>query len=737
MHEHNTIAALALSLALAGLAFARPAAAQHTVTPLVISGSTGDKIDLVIVGDGFQAGVGQDPFNAWVQDRIVDGIFGQGRFFGEQGNAFNVYRINAVSVDSGITTVTDSICPVCGTVQAWGAQDDVYPCEDECMVCANGTKMVPRILAGDDRDTALDIYRTGDWCRCWLEGGPNAAARYAAVVGGLVPQADMVIIVSNTNLGGGCGGAGRVWVTLATGSVTVEHELGHALGGLADEYWDAADGVNTVHPGGEPAYLNVTATANPVKWDAFVSATEALPTQPWGPGVTLETTGAFEGARYCDSGLFRPQRECTMRSQDEFCPVCHNVLKEVLDPRDEFDYLKMYRGDFDGDGNSDVLIHFANTVLIYRSDGTQLELMANHTGTIGSCGSIGPHDQYFVANWDGDADDDLYMVNLVDWSKPYFHVIDSQGAAGLACRRVYHEELPNWDDMRPNDEFYVGDFDGDGNDDVYVFNYGDWPRGWMAMLRADGNGELVNVRNYAEELPGWDDMKGGDEFFVGDFDADGRDDLYVFNYGDWSMGYLGMLRSSGNSLAMVRRYDDVLPGWDSLLDDDRFFVADFDRDDRDDLYIFNGHDWGPVYMGLFRSTGGGLQQSVVYGDTIPGWGSMAPNDRWVVADVNNDQREELYVLNATDWDGGGFVGMMVTDGAGLDGKLYSGRIGAWAIGFDDRLLVVDNEGDGREDLIIRNAEWLGLLHSDGASLMQTRIYPRWIHNVEHHDNGWW
>ena len=736
MHKRSTATVLALTVGLT-LLVATPATAQHTVTPLFVSGSAGDKIDLVIVGDGFQAGNGQDDFNAWVQDRIVENVFGQGRFFGEQANAFNLYRINAVSQDSGVTTVTDSICPVCGAVQAWGAQDDVYPCDDQCMVCNNGTLMVPRILAGDNRTTALDIRRTGDWCRCWLESGPNHAAGYAATVGALVPGADVVIMVANTNQGGGCGGGGRVWVTLATDAVTVEHELGHALGGLTDEYWDSGDGVNTVRPGGEPAALNVTATLNPIKWSQFVDPAEALPTVSWGAGGTGDTVGAFEGARYCDSGLYRPRQECMMRSQDEFCPVCHHTLKEILEPKDEFDYLRSYRGDFDGDGNGDVLIHFENTVLIYRSNGTQLELMANHTGTIGSCGSIGPNDRYFVANWDGDADDDLYMVNIVDWSKPYFHVIDSQGDQGLSCRRVYHQELPNWDDMKPNDQFFVADFNGDGNDDVYVFNYGDWSRGYLAMLQADGNGELVNVRNYIEELPNWDDMLGGDEFYVGDFDADGRDDLYVFNYGDWSMGYLGMLRSTGNGLEMVRRYDDVLPGWDSLLNDDQLFVGDFDRDDREDLYIFNGHDWGPVYLGMFRSTGGGLQQVELYGDTIPGWGWMGPNDRWAVADVNNDQRSEVYVFNATDWDGGGFLGMLVTDGAGLDGELYSHRLGSWAMGRDDLMLVSDHEGNGREDLILRNADWLGVFHSNGAHLMQTRIYPRWIHNVDYHDHGWW
>jgi hypothetical protein len=52
-----------------------------------------------------------------------------------------------------------------------------------------------------------------------------------------------------------------------------------------------------------------------------------------------------------------------------------------------------------------------------------------------------------------------------------------------------------------------------------------------------------------------------DQLIVGDFDGDGKADLYVFNGDDWSIAYLGMFRSTGSALTMVQRYDGDVPGW--------------------------------------------------------------------------------------------------------------------------------------------------------------------------------
>ncbi len=732
----RSVAALGFMLLLGG---AGSALAQHTITPLIVSGEHADKEDMVIVGDGFAAGADQVAFNNWVDAQILNGLFAPGRFFGEQANAFNVWRINTVSQDSGVTEISGGICPLCGHTQDWGSTDKSYPChDDKCKWC--GAPLGLNIEPEDDKDTALDLRRSGDWCRCWSETGPDFEARYQAIVGGLAPWADVVVMVLNHPDKAGCGGEGWCRVSLGNNWTTVQHELGHSIGGLADEYWNDSDATNSVYAGDEPAKPNVTTDLADLKWADFVDPDLALPTslEPW---MQEHTVGAFEGAHYHDSGVYRPADNCVMRNGDHFCSVCSHQLREAMDEANAFTYSRSYTGDFDGDGHQDLLVHFYNTIHVYRGVGTShacYELMFSATGTLGGWGSIRDNDRFYVADYDGDGDDDLYVLNVSDWQNHYFGMLNSMGALGFTLDVAYQDALPGWGGIRENDTLHVADFNGDGREDLYIFNGYDWDRAYLGMVASLGD-DVHTVELYREELPGWDDMLPFDRFHVADFDGDGRDDVYVVNARDWSVGYLGMLRSTGNSLEMARRYDDFIPGWDSVLSGDDFYVADFDRDGRDDLYAFNGTDWPELYLGMLRSTGAGLGLTELYRDYVPFWGLLAPNDRFYPADVDDNAvgRDDLYIYNGRDWSQGGFLGVMRSSGAGLSGDLKEHHIGRWELAPFDRIQVTDFEGNGKEDLVIYQPGSLGCFTSNGDTLGWTHTYPRWIHNATYHVNGWW
>src|SRR5687768_13371502 len=75
----------------------------QTVTRLLSSGPAAAKRDLVIIGDGFTAAQ-QGQYNNFVTNFVIRGVFNDG-VYREDANAFNIHRINAASVDSGVTRV--------------------------------------------------------------------------------------------------------------------------------------------------------------------------------------------------------------------------------------------------------------------------------------------------------------------------------------------------------------------------------------------------------------------------------------------------------------------------------------------------------------------------------------------------------------------------------------------------------------------------------------------------------
>ena len=93
---------------------------------------------------------------------------------------------------------------------------------------------------------------------------------------------------------------------------------------------------------------------------------------------------------------------------------------------------------------------------------------------------------------------------------------------------------------------------------------------------------LNMTARYDGDIPGWGGLARHDKLVLGDFDGDGRCDVYIFNGDDWSMTYLGMFRSSGTA-GYVRRYDGDVPGWGGLARHDQFFAADIDGNGRCDL----------------------------------------------------------------------------------------------------------------------------------------------------------
>jgi IgA Peptidase M64/FG-GAP-like repeat len=678
-----------------------------SVTQILRAGPTGTKRNIAVLGDGFGA-ADQQIYNDKVNDLLINGVFARDYFY-EDAQAFNIFRVNLISNQSPIS---ERKYDEHGTPS--DASDDT-------------------IVSTTLRDTALGYIYSGSWAHCWLEGGANTGTLVQNALDTWVPDYDLVVVILNTTGFGGCGGGGFQIVTRGVSWDVMAHEFGHGTGQLADEYC-ARPGA---YPGGEPGSVNLTINTNraTLKWRQYVDPATPVPTgtgacagftggpRPAGWSDSLDA-GLFEGGGTWSTGIYRPAINCRMRGNTpEYCPVCYSAMKRAQDQYTAHTFTNAYAGDFNGDGKDDILLHSDNSILLYRSNGKQLDIAFSAVERVPGSWQFTPGDQFYVADINNDGKDEVIVYNGTNWVMEYLGVLADDGAGGLRLIARYDDRMPGWQ-FQKDDRFYVADFDGNGRKDLFVFNGSNWSIPYLGMLRSTGTG-LALVNRYDGTMPNWQ-MRPGDRHMVGDFNGDGRDDLWVFNGSDWSFPYLGMLASNGTSLSMTHRYDDTLPNW-QMRASDQHFIGDFNGDRKADLFVFNGRDWSIAYLGMLASDGSSLAMTHRYDGTVPGW-QMRRNDQHWLADVDGNGRSDLFVYNSQDWYSE-YLGTMTSSGNALSARWNVDWIGEWNLGAVDRFEPCDYEGaGGRRDLIVHNRDWLGMIRGRSTSLTLDRLYYRWIHN---------
>ena len=222
--------------------------------------------------------------------------------FGDQGCAFNVYRVNVASAESG-------------------ADDPV---------AAGGT--------GAEVRTYFDAQFGASGLRRLLVCNASTALQVGLAQ---VPEFSAIVVVVNSTIYGGSGGTVAVY-SMAGGATEIAlHEIGHSAFDLADEYPFYAGGAEPDrehHPGPEPTEPNVTTNAEgaTLKWRAVVTPNTAIPTMANPNCATADTrpspvpagtVGLFEGAHYYHCDAYRPEYTCKMRDLGQpFCRVCRDTI---------------------------------------------------------------------------------------------------------------------------------------------------------------------------------------------------------------------------------------------------------------------------------------------------------------------------------------------------------------------------------------------------------------------------
>lgn len=158
----------------------------------------------------------------------------------------------------------------------------------------------------------------------WNAASVSNVGRLAATT-----NADTVIVLANATERGGCSNFAAGFIVLSAAAAFnpgegLAHELGHALFKLGDEY--SAPGSTTC----DADAPNLTSHLDAIPWQDLIAPETPIPTTSSSAG----DVGAFEGGGYCETGVYRPEAECRMRSPGPaFCAVCRREIDRTFEQR--------------------------------------------------------------------------------------------------------------------------------------------------------------------------------------------------------------------------------------------------------------------------------------------------------------------------------------------------------------------------------------------------------------------
>jgi len=259
------------------------------------------------------------------------------------------------------------------------------------------------------------------------------------------------------------------------------------------------------------------------------------------------------------------------------------------------------------------------------------------------------------------------------------------------------------------DRHVAGDFDGDGSSELWVHN-----GGWAALWHSTGrdfqqawiSGDPGQNANWVD---GWH-LGAQDRYVAADFTGDGRDDLFVRS-DQWA----ALLVSDGDHFHVEAMTGDPAKGWNWIgpvhlaNPDDVEYAAQLHYLPQHGVFQARSDHTTAAFLPLAGDDGFYFDASWVGPPEFAARDQVRPNQRYLTGRFVESDSDAVVVSDGSSLS----VWTDIETAPALRGR-YGPWIGGWHLGPHDRFTVADLDGDGRDELFVRSSNWAGLLRWQDA-----------------------
>ncbi|MCP4167502.1 MAG: hypothetical protein GY759_16655 [Chloroflexi bacterium] len=310
-------------------------------------------------------------------------------------------------------------------------------------------------------------------------------------------------------------------------------------------------------------------------------------------------------------------------------------------------------------------------------------------------------DAMLVGDWDGDS-----LSDVSGWTGSAWHTWHADGVSGdLLGFSEYSNNMPSA--VTGNAARLQGDFDGDGLDDLAVWDSANTTWQFVRSNGLSGSAfDFVAVDSYLGSLDGGDPT----QILVGDFDGDGKSDVLGWKGAGWDARISQATETAFDFTSTANNLDTLAPDVASAL-----FVGDFNGDGKNDVA---SRDSDTSNWVIWQSQGV-IADTLTFQeitDTSLGY-AIDSSVSHLAADFSGDGKTDVLALMGSDF----YVSLSQASAASdaVPFRQVPANALQFSGNFPDNTLSGDFDGDGKADYASLDKSGTGWVFQL-ASLARTR-----------------